>query len=248
MQNLLKLVILYIILVRWKTYIMNEQVLSPEIEKALADLRQAIIAQLQNSSSASTSAPLEPVSAAINPIAPVNEMSPASVVTPAPDAPVAPAGLELPGLEAIPTPAFTPAAPAAIPTPETSTINLPDLGASTNNVTDLSGMAPEAAPAASANNGLDDSAPILPPLGGPDLSAPVDLTAAAPADAGVAIPPVMPAATIEPAPASATPETISAVPTPPVTTAPEPAPAPTGLPKANSLLSSVLKKGWNSNQ
>jgi len=210
---------------------MNEQVLSPAIEKALADLRQAIIEQLQ---SASAPAPVVPE---ISPVVPVE--SPIAVTPVAPEMPtVTPPAPEQVEIPVVPTP-IAPAAPAPVE-PVSNTI-LPDLSASPSNVTDLSGVAPEAPVSMSANNGLDDSAPIAPPTPVAQTAPALDLTAGS--DPGMPAP-TLPDLTAPVPPTPAMPET-------PVAPAPAATPtiAPsTGLPKANSLLSNVLKKGWNSNQ
>jgi len=215
---------------------MNEQVLSPAIEKALADLRQAIIDQLQAGAPTATISAVQPPVAPVTPIDQAGQL-PTAPVTP-PPAPAA--DISLPGLNVSAAPEFPPAPPA--PAPQAESINLPDLGASTDKVTDLSGTAPIAPPSLAANNGLDDSAPILPPVGGPDLSAPVDLTAPMSTPVAPAMEPT-PISPISAAPEVPAPENPTINPVAPAAPA-----APTGLPKANSLLSSVLKKGWNSNQ
>lgn len=250
---------------------MNEVTLSPQVEKALADLRQAIIDQL---AAGTTSAVPAPEISAVTPAetADISSAAPAIASVAPVDTPVSPA------VEPVVPPAEIPVAPAAAQTP--SEVSLPDLGSSPNNITDLSGLPPITPPPVSANNGLDDSAPILPTMpAGDQAAAPVDLSAAASVDlnapvtpapelnpiapvseaAPIPAPEVTPAAPVMPdlnaSPIEAPVETpveapvAAPVETTPITPPTPPAdPATTGLPKANSLLSNVLKKGWNSNQ
>ncbi|MBQ6449346.1 hypothetical protein IJJ08_00365 [bacterium] len=199
---------------------MNDQSLSPQIEKALADLRQAIVDTL---SQAQTTAPVAgPQMMPPQTVVPMNvtlpESNPMNTTAAAPAMPATPVGQpamsSMPEMVMPPMPAGEPVAPI-----------LPDLSASSSSVTDLSGLPPVSEPSMAANNGLDESLPIAPPTSTPEPAPAV----------------VMPTPEVAPAP-----EVAPVMPVTPPT--PAPAPASAGLPKANSLLSSVLKKGWNSNQ
>ncbi len=214
---------------------MNEQTLSPAIEKALSDLRQAIAAEIATHQDSSVS--------------PVAVPSPLSTPATPDSAPLTPPEISSP---------LTPDMGLQIPTPtEPVGINLPDLSA---------------APApVSGNNGLDDSpvrldipvtpevsaapaTPVTAPISEPaatstiepvNAPAPTDMSASAPAPTEVSAP--APAtdipAPVNPITAAESPATVE-----PITPAGDASTAAGGLPKANSLLSNVLKKGWSSSQ